>query len=81
MEYQRVRWACRRGMLELDQLLLPFFDNCYHLLPESIQQLFQTLLSLEDPLLYQWFIGSQVCDDKQLAALIVRIKDHAIATI
>jgi len=27
VELARLRWGCRRGMLELDLLLLPFVDN------------------------------------------------------
>ena len=28
-ERARVKWACRRGMLELDVLVMPFFEECF----------------------------------------------------
>lgn len=49
----RLRWQCRRGMLELDLLLLPFFDKCYLELSPSGQALFEQLLSYQDQDLYQ----------------------------
>lgn len=34
----RIRWQCRRGMLEIDAILLPFFDKHFDALsdPEKI---------------------------------------------
>ena len=29
----RVKWACRRGMLELDVIIMPFFEECFDALP------------------------------------------------
>ncbi len=49
----RLRWQCRRGMLELDLLLLPFFDKYYLDLSPSGQTLFEQLLSYQDQDLYQ----------------------------
>ena len=28
VEYQRIYWHSRRGMLELDLVLMPFVENC-----------------------------------------------------
>lgn len=71
----KVRWACRRGMLELDVLLLPFMDEGrYDNLDEAQQLVFQRLLSCDDPDLFAWFMGHQNCDDlefKQMIGLIL----------
>jgi len=56
MEMQRLRWACRRGMLELDLVLLPFVENVYSTLPESDKLLFDSLLDCEDTELFNWFL-------------------------
>lgn len=53
----RVRWQCRRGMLELDLLLLGFFDSCYSALTEVQKQNFIDLLALPDQVLYGYLIG------------------------
>ncbi len=54
---ERVRWACRRGMLELDILLLGFYDGCYATLPEPVQQQFIALLESPDQDINQWLLS------------------------
>ncbi len=56
-ECARIRWACRRGMLELDLFLLPFFEHHYQDLDEKMQQTFIQLLSCDDPDLFAWLMG------------------------
>ncbi|WP_016955406.1 succinate dehydrogenase assembly factor 2 [Catenovulum agarivorans] len=69
----RTRWACRRGMLELDVILMPFMDNHYDNLPEAEQLIFQRLLEGIDPELYAWFMGHEKCEDTELAEMIKKI--------
>lgn len=66
----RLRWACRRGMLELDVLLMPFVDEAYDNLPEKEKLTFERLLECQDPELFAWFMGHEVCEDKELNALV-----------
>ncbi len=54
-----VRWQCRRGMLELDILLLSYFDKKYEHLPIVQQKAFVALLSHSDQQLYAWLIGTE----------------------
>jgi antitoxin CptB len=51
-EINRLRWRARRGMLELDILLLDFIDNHYATLPASLQAAFNALLALDDKVLW-----------------------------
>ncbi len=47
-EFERARWRCRRGMLELDIILQRFMDKNYcQLTAEELSQ-FERLLSLAD---------------------------------
>ncbi len=55
----RLRWRCRRGMLELDTWLATFLDTVYPLLGDEQQQAFSRLLDREDPELYQWLAGRE----------------------
>lgn len=67
----KLRWACRRGMLELDVLLLPFIDDdAYDALPEDKKAVFQRLLTSDDPDLFAWFMGHQACDDPELKDMV-----------
>ncbi len=45
---ERVRWRCRRGMLEMDILLARFVEQRYAQLDASQRQAFDELLELTD---------------------------------
>lgn len=66
----RLLWACRRGMLELDVLFMPFVTEAYDDLTESEKITFQRLLSCEDPELFCWFMGHETCPDLDLLKMI-----------
>jgi antitoxin CptB len=73
LEFNRLRWRSRRGMLELDLLLLPFFDEVFAELESDEQQAFIKLLEQDDPDLWDWFSRKSESDDPELAALVERI--------
>lgn len=66
----RLRWACRRGMLELDVLFMPFVEDAFGDLDEQQQLIFERLLTADDPDLYAWFMGHQKCEDPEFADMI-----------
>ena len=70
----RLRWACRRGMLELDVLLLPFVEG-FESLSDEQQKDFERLLACDDPELFSWFMGHVPCPDPALALLVRQILD------
>ncbi|MBS0465552.1 MAG: succinate dehydrogenase assembly factor 2 [Proteobacteria bacterium] len=70
----RIRWRCRRGMVELDVLLLRFLDQRWSDSPDSERSLFLRLLDCEDDNLWRWFMGITGPDDKDLDGLVARIR-------
>ncbi len=66
----RLKWACRRGMLELDVLFLPFVLEAFDDLSYAQQETFERLLTCDDPDLFAWFMGHQKCDDPALAEMV-----------
>lgn len=56
-QYKKLMWASRRGMLELDVVLIPFLEQQYSSMDS--QQLADYSLFLEeaDPDLYSWIMG------------------------
>lgn len=66
----RLKWACRRGMLELDVLLLPFVEEAFDGLTFEQQETFERLLTSDDPDLFAWFMGHQHCADPELADMV-----------
>jgi antitoxin CptB len=53
----RLRWLCRRGMLELDEWLTRFLDLRYADLPADQQAIFAGLLNQDDMALFDWITG------------------------
>lgn len=74
MNIARVRWACRRGMLELDVLLQPFVESQYQDLNDQDKLDFIRLLTCEDPELFAWFMGHELCADPVLAKMIIQVR-------
>lgn len=66
----RLRWACRRGMLELDVLFMPFVEEAYDDLNAEQQAAFRRLLTCDDPDLFAWFMGHQKCEDAELKGMV-----------
>jgi len=66
----RLKWACRRGMLELDVLFIPFVDEAYDELSAEQQRIFERLLTEQDPDLFAWFMGHSTCEDTELNAMV-----------
>lgn len=77
----RLKWACRRGMLELDVLLGNFLEERYAELSETDKQLFINLLECTDPELFSWLMGKAEAPDAGLARMTELIRTHAKSRI
>lgn len=73
-EFNRIRWKCRRGMLELDLILKEFLERKFMTLTSEQQLQFDRLLDESDPILYKWLTGKELPEDKDLAAVVKLIK-------
>lgn len=60
MSYNRLRWASRRGMLELDLMLMPFVEQVYPSLAPREQELYARLLECEDQDLFAWLLRREL---------------------
>lgn len=69
----RLRWRCRRGMRELDQLMLRYLDRLWPEDDARERAVFERLLGCEDDRLWRWCMGYERCDDAEFDALIQRI--------
>ena len=72
-EYNRARWASRRGMLELDLVLEPFVRERYRRLGAEDRRRYQMLLRSEDQDLFAWFLHRKQPDDHELRAIVEQI--------
>jgi len=62
-ELERARWRCRRGLLELDIVLLRFMDKYYTKLNEAELQQFEELLSMSDNELWDLIVEKKKIED------------------
>lgn len=73
----QLRWQCRRGMLELDYVLIGFLDRHYASLPAADQRLFVRMLDFEDQLLLDWVMGNVVPSDANIRRLVGLMQTRA----
>ncbi|XOZ35211.1 succinate dehydrogenase assembly factor 2 [Halomonadaceae bacterium KBTZ08] len=69
-EYKRLVWHSRRGMLELDLLLVPFVKEAYPSLSEADQARYRSLIDCEDNDLFAWFMQRNRPEDPDLARIV-----------
>ena len=70
----RLRWRCRRGMRELDQLLGWYLDTRYAKSDDAAKATFSTLLDQQDPELWNWLSGRDVPVDVGWRTIIDEIR-------
>ncbi|MBJ9976022.1 succinate dehydrogenase assembly factor 2 [Pseudomonas sp. S75] len=75
-ELNRLFWHSRRGMLELDVLLVPFTQEVYPSLSEADRELYRRLLTCEDQDMFGWFMERSESDDPELQRMVRIILDR-----
>ncbi|MCA0393866.1 MAG: succinate dehydrogenase assembly factor 2 [Proteobacteria bacterium] len=73
-ELRRLRWRCRRGMRELDQLCVRWLEREWAQSSDAERGVFLRLLDSEDDKLWHWFMGHEAATDAELDALVQRIR-------
>lgn len=73
VELRRLRWRCRRGMRELDQLMERFLDRAWATSSDPDRALFLRLLDTEDDILWRWCMGRERPEDPALADFVDRL--------
>jgi antitoxin CptB len=75
-ELNRLFWHSRRGMLELDVLLVPFTQEVYPSLSEADRELYRRLLTCEDQDMFGWFMERNESEDAELQRMVRIILDR-----
>lgn len=70
---RRLRWQCRRGLLELDVLFLQFLDARYANLDSDMREKFEALLKQPDHSILAWLQGQEQ-SPKELQSIITILK-------
>jgi antitoxin CptB len=61
----KIKWNCRRGMLELDLMLKSFSENNL-----------EKLLEMQDPDIYHWLTTENILKEEELADIVSTIRSY-----
>lgn len=70
----RLRWACRRGMRELDVLMSRWLERDFPQASSPERDAFRQLLGLQDPELAGYLLAGEPHPDPVVAAVVARIR-------
>jgi len=73
-DLERVRWRCRRGLLELDIVLGRFIEAHYAQLDEAGRQAFDVLLEMPDNPLWDMIAGRAEAASGEQQVLLEKIR-------
>jgi len=73
-DFDRIRWQCRRGLLELDLVLERFLRENSGQLTSMELDMFCRLLAAPDNDLWDWISGRADSYDPALTELIARLR-------
>jgi antitoxin CptB len=74
-EMNRLRWRCRRGLLENDLVLARFLERHGTTLDRERLAALDELLALPDPDLWALVSGALECDEPRLAAMVAMLRE------
>jgi antitoxin CptB len=73
-EVARLRWRCRRGMKELDLVLLRYLEQDYPQASPADRDAFARILELQDPDLFGYLVGRDIPVEASLRHVVSRIR-------
>ena len=73
-EWNRAKWASRRGLLELDLLLAPFVTEAFLELTALLRQAYRELLYQDDQDLMEWIMGRSAITEDRFLLVIEEIR-------
>jgi len=76
-EESRLRWQCRRGMRELDELLLAYLERRYPVADDDEKEAFRAVLALADPELNSYLFQKQTPPDAIASVIQQLLRGHS----
>ncbi|MGC3872843.1 succinate dehydrogenase assembly factor 2 [Halomonas sp. GXIMD04776] len=77
---KRLYWHSRRGMWELDLLLIPFLKHRYSELDDADKAAYQALIEQEDQDLFVWLMRREWPREDSLRRIVQMIVEYAETT-
>ena len=73
-EWNRAKWASRRGLLELDLLLAPFVSEVFNALDDALRSDYRALLFHDDQDLMEWIMGRTEVPEPRFVRVVLQIR-------
>lgn len=77
-EIDRLRWRCRRGMKELDVVMIRYLERHYLDADSEEREAFEAVLQIEDPELFPLVMGKAEPDNPKIARVIEKLRSPII---
>lgn len=78
-DVKRLQWQSRRGMWELDLMLVPFVRDCFKDLDEANRIKYEKLLECEDQDLFVWLMQRELPEESEHKDMVDKIIAYAEA--
>ena len=78
-DVKRLQWQSRRGMWELDLMLVPFVRDCFKDLDEADRIKYEKLLECEDQDLFVWLMQRELPEESEHKDMVDKISAYAEA--
>lgn len=75
-EFNKLRWRCRRGMRELDQVFDDYLDQHFRKASTEHKAAFAELTNCPDPDIYAWITEREVPPEGPITDIIQVFRRH-----
>jgi len=78
---KKILWQCRRGLWELDAILIPFVENNFSSMEEEEIDKFRKLLAYEDIEIFDILVNKKPFEDEDLNPIVSKILNFQISQL
>jgi len=78
---KKILWQCRRGLWELDAILIPFVEKNFSNLEEIEIENFKKLLSYEDIEIFDILVNKKPFEDAEIDGIVSKILEFQISNL
>ena len=78
---KKILWQCRRGLWELDAILIPFVEKNFSNLEEIEIENFKKLLAYEDIEIFDILVNKKPFEDAEIDGIVSKILEFHISNL
>ena len=78
---KKILWQCRRGLWELDAILIPFVERNFSNLDEIEIENFKKLLAYEDIEIFDILVNKKPFEDTEIDGIVSKILEFQISNL